>query len=203
MAQRSGSQGACIAHRCERQSACMAFKCASRSACMAHACPDKYGIRIGCLTPAFWEAHKWAEMLHHPCFLGDPQQRGHSQSKMNRNKNFPMASLALRAVLQIASSGGLNPGYRNRRGTALPTRVWPISDIPLHRGGIDIWSNLVFIHHWVLLKKLSSLSIDTWGENPFFHSTKSSKNSLGRLWRPWSSTSGPKPSREGEGGESA
>ena len=85
------------------------------------------------------------------------------------------------------------------RGTALPTRVWPIAKIPLHRGGIDIWSNLVFIHHWVLLKKLSILSIDTWGENPFFHSTRSSKNSLGRLWRPWSGTSRPKPSREGGG----
>ena len=55
------------------------------------------------------------------------------------------------------------------RGTALPTRVWPISDIPLHTGGIHIWSNLVFIHYWVLLKKLSILSIATWGENPFFH----------------------------------
>ena len=37
-------------------------------------------IRIGCLTRAFWEAHKWAEMLHHPCILGGPQQRGQNQS---------------------------------------------------------------------------------------------------------------------------
>ena len=35
-------------------------------------------------------------------------------------------------------------------------------------GGIDIWSNLVFIHDLVVLKKLRILSIDTWGENPFF-----------------------------------
>ena len=33
-------------------------------------------IRIGCLNPAFWEAHKWAEMLHYPCILVDPQKRG-------------------------------------------------------------------------------------------------------------------------------
>ena len=33
-------------------------------------------IRIGCLTPALWEAHKWAEMLHHPCILGYPQRHG-------------------------------------------------------------------------------------------------------------------------------
>ena len=52
---------------------------------------------------------------------------------------------------------GLNPGPSSCRGTALPTRVWPISDIPLHRGGIHIWSNLVFIHYLVPLKKLSIL----------------------------------------------
>ena len=38
----------------------------------------------------------------------------------------------------------------------------------MHKGGIDVWSNLVFIHYWFLLEKLSILSIDTWGENQFF-----------------------------------
>ena len=39
------------------------------------------------------------------------------------------------------------------------------------------------------------------GQKPNFSpSTKSSKISLGRLWRPWSGTSGPKPGREGGGG---
>ena len=36
------------------------------------------------------------EMLHHPCILGDPQQRGQNQSKKNKknkNKKFPMVSL--------------------------------------------------------------------------------------------------------------
>ena len=33
-------------------------------------------IRSGCLTPAFSKAQKRAEMLCHPCILGDPQQRG-------------------------------------------------------------------------------------------------------------------------------
>ena len=32
-------------------------------------------IRSGCLTPAFLGAQKRAEMLCHPCILGDPQQR--------------------------------------------------------------------------------------------------------------------------------
>ena len=33
-------------------------------------------IRSGYLTPAFSKAQKRAEMLCHPCILGDPQQRG-------------------------------------------------------------------------------------------------------------------------------
>ena len=33
-------------------------------------------IRSGGLTPAFSVAQKRAEMLRHPCILGDPQQRG-------------------------------------------------------------------------------------------------------------------------------
>ena len=63
--------------------------------------PDKYGIRPPhhYITPAFsgipknmgdkiriGGAHKWAEMLHHPCILGDPQQRGQSQSKKKQKK---------------------------------------------------------------------------------------------------------------------
>ena len=31
-------------------------------------------IRIGCLTSAFSGAHKWAEMLCHPCILGGAQK---------------------------------------------------------------------------------------------------------------------------------
>ena len=40
-------------------------------------------IRIGCLTPAFWRAHKGAEMLRHPCILDDPQQRGQNLHNMH------------------------------------------------------------------------------------------------------------------------
>ena len=29
-------------------------------------------IRIGCLNPAFWGTHKWAEMLRQPCPLLGP-----------------------------------------------------------------------------------------------------------------------------------
>ena len=32
-------------------------------------------IRIGCLTPTFSGAHKWAEMPHNPCILGGPQTK--------------------------------------------------------------------------------------------------------------------------------
>ena len=34
-----------------------------------------------CLTRAFWGAHKWAEMLRHPCILGDPQTKGNKISQ--------------------------------------------------------------------------------------------------------------------------
>ena len=37
-------------------------------------------IRIGCLTPAFSGAHKWAGMLRNPRVLGGPQQRGQNQN---------------------------------------------------------------------------------------------------------------------------
>ena len=138
-------------------------------------------------------------MLHHPCILGDPQRKGGririggahkwayyitpafsgipnkgdkvkaKKSKKKQKEKFspgvpdPAYSPAER------THWVLNPGPSSCRGIALPTRVWPISDIPLHGGGIHIWNNLVFIHYWVLLKKLGILSIDTWGENPFFH----------------------------------
>ena len=50
-------------------------------------------IRIGCLTPAFWGAYKWEEMLCHPCILGDPQHSGRNQStkknKKTKTKIFP------------------------------------------------------------------------------------------------------------------
>ena len=36
-------------------------------------------ITSGCLTPAFWEAQKRAEMLHHPCNLGVPNAKGGKQ----------------------------------------------------------------------------------------------------------------------------
>ena len=43
-------------------------------------------IRIGCLTPAFSGAHKWAELLRHPCILGglQCQARGENQNWLPR-----------------------------------------------------------------------------------------------------------------------
>ena len=66
-------------------------------------------IRIGCLTPAFWRAHKWAEMLRHPCILDDPQQRGQNQNtkinKKKQNGNLPMMSMTHPRGLLITSNG--------------------------------------------------------------------------------------------------
>ena len=122
------------------------------------------GARLRTVEQHFNRAHKWAEMLRHRCILGDPQQRGHNQStkktKINKRKIVPWPYRSS----QISANC-----LHCCRGSALPTRVWAISDGPLYRGGIDIWSILVFIHYWGLLKKLSILSIDIWAENPFFH----------------------------------
>ena len=69
-------------------------------------------IRIGCLSPAFWGAHKWAEMLHNPCILGYPQQMRQHQSttknKKNKEKNFHLVPNPF-WVLHIAPHWGLNP----------------------------------------------------------------------------------------------
>ena len=43
-------------------------------------------IRIGYLNLAFSGAQKRAEMLHHPCILGGPQQRGQNQSGPKRGR---------------------------------------------------------------------------------------------------------------------
>ena len=129
-------------------------------------------IRIGCLNPAFWGTHKWAEMPRQRCFLRDTQQRRQKQStkktKKTKTKNFPWHLCPFLWSHRLLPQR-FEPKFVQLQGHCCTTRVQAISDTPVHKGGIHIWSNLVFIHYWVLLKKLSILSIDTWGENPFFH----------------------------------
>ena len=110
-------------------------------------------------------AHKWAEMLHHPCNLGDPQQKQQSQRKKSKKNSHGVPSPA---CFYRLTPLGFEPRTLQLPRYCFTTRVWPISNIPLHRGGIHISSNLVFIHYWVILQKQSILSIDTWGGNPFF-----------------------------------
>ena len=47
-----------------------------------------------------------------------------------------------------------------------------IGCLNLALSGAQKWAEMLHhpsIHYWVLLKKLSILSIHTWGENSFFH----------------------------------
>ena len=47
-----------------------------------------------------------------------------------------------------------------------------IDCLNLALSGAKRWVDMLHhpsIHYWVLLRKLSILSIDTWGENTFFH----------------------------------
>ena len=125
--------------------------------------------------------------------------RSNKKKQKNKNKNCPMLSLILPTDLQMTPLG-FEPRTFQLQRHCFTTRVWPNSDIPLHRGGIHIWSNLVFIHYWVILKT-EHFEYRHMGWIPIFSpSTKSSKISLGRLRRPWSGTFQPKPSREGGGG---
>ena len=59
-------------------------------------------IRIGCLNPAFWEAHKWAEIVHS---RGSQTKRIKSKQKKSKKNNFPMVSVVLPMVLQIDATG--------------------------------------------------------------------------------------------------
>ena len=126
-------------------------------------------IRIGCLNPAFWGATSGLKCYVNPAFSGIPN-KGDKIKALKKQKKQKISHGVLDPAYSPADCPhwGLNPGLFSCRGTTLPTRVWAISDTPLHRGGIHIWSNLVFIHYWVILKKLSILSIDTWDENHFF-----------------------------------
>ena len=138
-------------------------------------------IRIGCLNPASWGATSGRKCYVTPAFSGIPNKGDKIKAQKKQKKQKQKISHGVLDPTYGPANcphWGLNPGPFNCRGTALPTRVWAISDTPLHRGGIHILSNLVFIHYWVLLKKLSILSIDTWGENPFFHPLLVQANSI-------------------------
>ena len=104
-----------------------------------------------------------------PAFLGIPNKGDKIKALKKQKQKISYGVLDPAYSPADCSHLGLNPWLFSCTGIALPTRIWAISDTLLHKDGIHIWSNLVFIHYWVLLKTLSILSIDTWGENPFFH----------------------------------
>ena len=72
------------------------------------------GARLRTVEQHFNRAYKWAEMLRHPCILGDPQQRAQSQKK-----KFPAVPLVLLVILQIDPLG-LGPRTFQLQGSALP-----------------------------------------------------------------------------------
>ena len=130
-------------------------------------------IRIGCLNPAFLGSHKWAKCYLNPAFSGIPN-KGDKNKALKRQK---------KQKKQKISHGGLdpscgpvdcphwafNPGPFSCRGSALPLGYGP-SLTHLCTGVVfifgPIWSSSIIAFS---SKKLSILSIDTWGENPFFH----------------------------------
>ena len=78
------------------------------------------GARLRTVEQHFNRAYKWAEMLRHPCILGDPQQRAQSKKKKRkRKKKFPAVPLILPVILQI-DPPGFGPRTFQLQGTALP-----------------------------------------------------------------------------------
>ena len=88
-----------------------------------HACCEE-GVDVCFET--LWR--RGAEMLHHPCILGDPQQRGQSQSKKRAKKTKTRTvPWCPRSCLQTCSLPplGFEPRTSNCRGTALPQGYGP------------------------------------------------------------------------------
>ena len=91
------------------------------------------------------QAQKWAEMLHYPCILGGPQQRGQNRStkKATETKTFPLRH----HERQRLPAPGVEPETFPSQRHGLPTKVRAIFDRCRHRDGIDIQTNVVFIHY--------------------------------------------------------
>ena len=86
---------------------------------------------MGRLNRAFSKAQKWAEMLCHPCILGEPQQRGQIQSGPKRWQ---------KCYITLAFSGVSDEGGQNQNWLAQPCffrgrKVNGNATSPLHSRG--------------------------------------------------------------------
>ena len=86
---------------------------------------------MGWLNRALSKAQKWAEMLCHPCILGEPQQRGQNQSGPKRWQ---------KCYITLAFSGVSDEGGQNQNWLAQPCffrgrKVNGNATSPLHSRG--------------------------------------------------------------------
>ena len=89
-------------------------------------------------TKSKW-AHKWAEMLHHPCILGDPQREG------GQNQNWWGPQVSGNATSPLHSRGSPMKGEQNQNWMPNPCllggpQVGGNATSPLHsRGSPKKW----------------------------------------------------------------
>ena len=103
-------------------------------------------IRSGCLTPIFSGAQKRAEMLRHPCILGDTQHRG-TKSEVAAS---PLPSRGPKRGRQCcvnpAFSGSPTEGDRNKSG---PQKGGSAMSTLRSRGSPNKGTKSKVAHNWV------------------------------------------------------
>ena len=102
-----------------------------------------------CITPALTGAQKWAELLRNPCVLGGPWEKGkskHRRAKKMGKINLPFCSNPC-CTSYTLSAARFEPTMWQTRHHCFSTKVQANSYSPLLRDGIDIWSNMFFIHY--------------------------------------------------------
>ena len=81
-------------------------------------------IRSGCLTRAFSVAQNWAKMLHHPCILGGPQQRGTKSEVAASPVRFQGPKGGQKWYVTPAFSGVPNKGGQHKKWLFHPYLPW-------------------------------------------------------------------------------
>ena len=93
-------------------------------------------IRSGCLTPAFLGAQKRAEVLCHPCILGDPQHqaRGGKSEKAPNKRKQNQKWLPHPCLLGGPKEDGNATSPLHSRGSPTPSAGSKIGSGPQQRG---------------------------------------------------------------------
>ena len=92
-------------------------------------------IRSGSLTSTFSEAHKWAEMLRHPCILGNPQNKGGQYQKWVPHPCLlGSPKKGRKCYVTLASGGSLAQGTKSKVAeSGAMTKLWMCNPKEYHQ----------------------------------------------------------------------